>query len=165
VILVVAEQRDGVLNRATFEALAAAQQMGGPVKVVVPGAAVASVARELSAAQVDEVISLEHPALAEYTSSGYVQALAGLIAAEAPAHVVLPHTYRTRDFARLPSVQTPCLCGRPFPSVDVIEGRKEDFVVTPDGRILQLFEEPMNEGRGIAVELQAAGASTRPVMV
>ena len=58
--------------------------------------------------------------------------------------------YRTRDFARLPSVLTPCSCGRPFPSVDVIEGRKEDFVVTPDGRILQLFEEPMNEGRGIA---------------
>ena len=34
--------------------------------------------------------------------------------------------------------------------MDVIEGRKEDFVVTPDGRILQLFEDPMNEGRGIA---------------
>jgi len=58
--------------------------------------------------------------------------------------------YRTRDFARLPSVQTPCPCGRTFPWVQVIEGRKEDFVVTPDGRILQLFEEPMNEGRGIA---------------
>jgi phenylacetate-CoA ligase len=58
--------------------------------------------------------------------------------------------YRTRDFARHPPIPTPCPCGRPFPSVDVIEGRKEDFVVTPDGRILQLFEEPMNEGRGIA---------------
>jgi phenylacetate-CoA ligase len=58
--------------------------------------------------------------------------------------------YRTRDFARLPSVPTPCSCGRPFPSVDVIEGRKEDFIVTPDGRILQLIEDPMNEGRGIA---------------
>lgn len=58
--------------------------------------------------------------------------------------------YRTRDFARLPAVQTPCPCGRAFPSVEIIEGRKEDFVVTPDGRILQLFEEPMNEGRGIA---------------
>jgi phenylacetate-CoA ligase len=58
--------------------------------------------------------------------------------------------YRTRDFARLPKAQATCPCGRSFPSVDVIEGRKEDFVVTPDGRILQLFEEPMNEGRGIA---------------
>jgi phenylacetate-CoA ligase len=58
--------------------------------------------------------------------------------------------YRTSDFTWLPSVQTPCPCGRSFPTVNFIEGRKEDFVVTPDGRILQLFEEPMNEGRGIA---------------
>jgi electron transfer flavoprotein alpha subunit len=99
VILVVAESRDAVLNRASWEAIAAAQQMGESVKVAVLGAAVASVARELSAAKVDEVIALEHPALAEYTSSGYVQALTGLIAAERPSHVVLPHTYRTRDFA------------------------------------------------------------------
>jgi electron transfer flavoprotein alpha subunit len=98
-ILVIAESRDGVLNRASWEALAAAQQMGGPVKVVVPGGAVASVAHELRAALVEEVISLEHPALAEYTPDAYVQALAGLIGAEAPSHVVLPHTYRTRDFA------------------------------------------------------------------
>jgi len=37
-ILVVAEQRDGALNRASWEAAAAAQQMGGPVKIVVLGA-------------------------------------------------------------------------------------------------------------------------------
>jgi electron transfer flavoprotein alpha subunit len=98
-ILVIAEQRDGVLNRASWEGLAAAQQMGGPVKVAVPGATTSAAARELSAAQVDEVISLEHPALAEYTHDGYVQALAALIVAEAPSYVVLPHTYRTRDFA------------------------------------------------------------------
>ena len=87
------------LNRASWEALAAAQQMGGPVKIVVLGADVKAPARELSAAQVDEVVMLEHAALAEYTSSGYVQALGALVAAEAPAHVLLPHTYRTRDFA------------------------------------------------------------------
>ncbi len=38
-ILVVAEQQDGVLNRASWEAVAAAQQMGAPVKIVLPGAA------------------------------------------------------------------------------------------------------------------------------
>jgi len=73
--------------------------MGGSVKVVVLGAAVASVARELSAADVEEVIALEHPALAEYTSSGYVQALVGLMAAEGPSHVILPHTYPHARFA------------------------------------------------------------------
>ena len=67
-ILVVAEQRDGTLNRASWEAIAAAQQMGGPVKIVVPGARVsARSATELAAADVAEVIALEHAALGAYT--------------------------------------------------------------------------------------------------
>jgi electron transfer flavoprotein alpha subunit len=41
-ILVVAEQKDGVLNRASWEAVAAAQQLGSPIKIVLPGAAVAA---------------------------------------------------------------------------------------------------------------------------
>ena len=37
-ILVVAEHRDGALNRATLETIAAAQNAGGPVKIAVLGA-------------------------------------------------------------------------------------------------------------------------------
>ena len=37
-LLVIAEQRDGVLNRASAEALTAAQQMGDEVKVALLGA-------------------------------------------------------------------------------------------------------------------------------
>ncbi len=98
-LLVVAEQRDSVLNRASWEAIAAAQQLGGPIKVVVPGAHVAAVAAELATADVAEVIALEDEALATYTPEGYVAALAALVAAQAPVLVVLPHTYQTRDFA------------------------------------------------------------------
>ena len=38
-ILVVAEQRDGTLNRATWEALVAAQQLaaGDEIQIVLPG--------------------------------------------------------------------------------------------------------------------------------
>ena len=36
-ILVIAEQRQGLLNRASWEAIAAAQQAGGPVNVAVLG--------------------------------------------------------------------------------------------------------------------------------
>jgi electron transfer flavoprotein alpha subunit len=97
--LIVAEQTDGVLNRATWEAVAAAQQMGPPVKIVVPAADAAAAAHELSGAEVAEVIALEHPSLAAYTSEALVQALAGLIVSESPAHVLFAHTYRTRDFA------------------------------------------------------------------
>ena len=98
-ILVVAEQKDGTLNRASWEAVAAAQQIGGPVKIVVPGAGVGAVAGELAAADVAEVIALEHDALGAYTPDGFVQALAALVASESPSHVVFSHTYQTRDYA------------------------------------------------------------------
>ena len=98
-ILVIAEQKDGALNRASWEAVAAAQQMGGPVKIVVPGAGVGSVTGELASADVAEVIALEHEALGAYTADGFVQALAALVASESPSHVVFTHTYQTRDYA------------------------------------------------------------------
>ena len=98
-ILVVAEQKDGALNRACWEVIAAAQQMSGPVKVVVPGKGVSAVAGELAAADVAEVIALEHDALGAYTADGFVQALGAIIAAESPSHVVFSHTYQTRDYA------------------------------------------------------------------
>jgi electron transfer flavoprotein alpha subunit len=98
-ILVVAEQKDGVLNRASWEAVAAAQQLGAPVKIVLPGAAVAAVAAELAQADVAEVIALEHEALTVYTADGFVQALAALVTAEPASHVVFTHTYQTRDYA------------------------------------------------------------------
>jgi electron transfer flavoprotein alpha subunit len=97
-ILVIAEQKDGALNRASWEAVAAAQQMGGPVKIVVAGASVTKAAGELAAVDVAEVIALEHAALGTYTPDGFVQALAAVIAAEGPSHVIFPHTYQTRDF-------------------------------------------------------------------
>ena len=98
-ILVIAEQRDGTLNRASWEAVAAAQQLGGPITVVIPGASVGGPAAELAAADVAGVIALEHEALGTYTPDGFVGALAALITAEPPSHVVLAHTYQTRDFA------------------------------------------------------------------
>lgn len=101
-ILVIAEQKDGRLNRASWEAVAAAQQLAGgavPVKVAVLGGSVGSVATELSQAAVAEVLALEHAQLAAYTADAYVHAAAALVTEQAPAHVVLAHTYQTRDFA------------------------------------------------------------------
>jgi electron transfer flavoprotein alpha subunit len=97
--LVIAEQRDGKLNRATWEAIAAAQQAGGPITIAVPGAGVDAVAAELAAADAAEIIVLDDPALAAYTADGFVLALASLIAAESPDRVFLAHTYQARDFA------------------------------------------------------------------
>jgi electron transfer flavoprotein alpha subunit len=98
-VLVVAEQREGRLNRATWETVAAAQQLGGALRIVVPGKAVDAVAAELAAADCERVAVLDDPALEHYTADGYVLALSAVIGQEQPAHVFLPHTYQTRDFA------------------------------------------------------------------
>ncbi len=101
-ILVVAEQKDGKLNRASWEAIAAAQQLSGgsmPVKVAVAGQNVTGVASELAQAAVAEVIAVDHAALAHYTPDAFVQALQQLITQTAPAMVFFPHSYQTRDFS------------------------------------------------------------------
>jgi electron transfer flavoprotein alpha subunit len=98
-ILVIAEQRDGALNRATWETIAAAQQAGGPVKIGVLGSGVDAIASEVAAADAAEVVVVEDPSLQMYTADGFVQALQKLIEAEKPDLVFLPHTYQTRDFA------------------------------------------------------------------
>ena len=100
-ILVIAEQRGGKLNRATWETIAAAQQMAGsdPVAVALPGSNVAGLANELAAAQVKEVVTIDAAALEPYTPDGYTEALQQAIAQLSPAIVALPHTYQTRDVA------------------------------------------------------------------
>ncbi len=99
-VLVVAEQKDGVLNRASWEAIAAAQSLGLPVKIVVPGskAHCDAVLQELAAADVAEVIALEHDALAGYTAAAAAWRQ-GIATAEAPSRVVFANTYQTRDYA------------------------------------------------------------------
>jgi electron transfer flavoprotein alpha subunit len=104
VILVIAEQRGGKLNRATWEAIAGAQQLAvalgnDALSVVVPGSSVAGLGAELAAAAVQEVVTIENPALETYTPDGYTAALQQAIAQLSPSIIVLPHTYQTRDFA------------------------------------------------------------------
>ncbi|HUY82807.1 MAG TPA: electron transfer flavoprotein subunit alpha/FixB family protein [Acidobacteriaceae bacterium] len=102
-ILVVAEQREGKLNRVSFETVAAAQsiakQTGWQVEVVLPGSGVSALAAELAQKAVAKVYALEGDALAAYTSDAYVQALHAFIAEKQPALVLFPHTYQVRDFA------------------------------------------------------------------
>ena len=109
-ILVIAEQRDGRLNRATWETIAAAQKLAGlpaeasakaglPIKVAVLGASTGDVAQELAGGGVAEVLVAEHEALATYTPDAFTMALRGIVEGAAPTFVLLPHSYQTRDFA------------------------------------------------------------------
>src|SRR5436309_13680206 len=102
-ILVIAEQRDGKLNRATWETIAAAQQLAGgmPITIAVLGAATGNVAQEVASAAVAGILVAEHAALDPYTPDAYAAAAGALIDHVHPTYVLLPHTYQTRDFAPL----------------------------------------------------------------
>jgi electron transfer flavoprotein alpha subunit len=101
-ILVFAEHRGGAFNKTSFEAVAAAQQLGAslgqPVSAVVLGADAAP-AREVSAYKLEKVVSVENPKLADYTPDGYADAMERAVRALEPQFVILPHTYLVRDYA------------------------------------------------------------------
>jgi len=98
-ILVVVEHRDGALNRASWEAVAAAQQLAGaaPLTIVQLGSA-DRVSSDLVTAGVGEVVVVADPALESYTPDGYLAALVQVIGARQPRVIVFAHTYQARDF-------------------------------------------------------------------
>ena len=102
-ILVVAEQRQGKWNNASFETLAAAQQIAaawsGSVAALVIGKGVDALAAELAGKNVAEVLQVEHDLLESYTPDGYCIALKQAIESAKPQLVLFPHTYQVRDFA------------------------------------------------------------------
>src|SRR5277367_5138803 len=102
-VLVVAEQREGKLNRVSFETIASAQSIanetGWAVEVVLPGNNLSDPAAELSAKTTGKVYALESSSLENYTSDAYVAALKHFIAEKQPKLVLFPHTYQVRDFA------------------------------------------------------------------
>ena len=102
-IVVIAEQHGGKLNRTTWETLVAAQQLsaasGTPITVLVPGTQTAAVAEELASAQVQDVVTLDDATLEPYTPDAFTAALEKAIPQLQATYVLLPHTYQTRDFA------------------------------------------------------------------
>lgn len=100
-IVVIAEQHRGKLHRASWEAVAAAQELAGdqPIEALVLGDRPADAAAELSQAALATVHVIESPLLEPYTPDAYTEVLQKAIGELKPTHVVLPHTYRTRDFA------------------------------------------------------------------
>jgi electron transfer flavoprotein alpha subunit len=102
-ILVVAEQREGKLNRVSMETIAAAQaiaaETGWTIEAAVFGSGIAGIAQEIAGAKLARVYAIEAPQLAKYEPDGTVAALKGFIQQKQPRLVLMPHTYQVRDFA------------------------------------------------------------------
>jgi len=126
-VLVVLEQANGAFHRMSWEAVAAAKELGMPVSVAVIG-----VAGDAATKAVDKVYAIENADLTAYSADGYTAALEQLIRSVQPEYVVFPHTYQVRDFA-------PKLATR-LGSVLVSDVVK----LTPDVAVRQLFQGKLN---------------------
>jgi electron transfer flavoprotein alpha subunit len=102
-ILVVVEQREGKLNRVSFETLkgaqALAEQTGWTLEAAVVGSGAIAIAGEVAAKKVAKVYDLESEKLEPYTPDSFAFALKGFIEQNQPKLVLMPHTYQVRDFA------------------------------------------------------------------
>jgi electron transfer flavoprotein alpha subunit len=102
-ILVFAEQREGKLNRVTYEAIVAGQRLaaglGQTLSVVLVGSQVEAIAAELATKKVSTVYVIDNPLLAQYTPDGFAIAMRQAVEQLQPDYVLLSHTYLVRDFA------------------------------------------------------------------
>ena len=101
-ILVVVEQREGKLNRVSWETMVAGQllaaEMGWALEAAVVGSGVSGIAAEIAAKKVSKVYGIDSPALQPYTPDAFSAALKRFLETQKPRLVLLPHTYQVRDF-------------------------------------------------------------------
>jgi electron transfer flavoprotein alpha subunit len=101
-ILVVVEQRDGKLNRVSWETLAAGQALaaetGWLLEAAVAGGGVSAIANEVAAKKVAKVYAVESAKLQPYTPDAFAAGLKQLLEGRKPKLVLMPHTYQVRDF-------------------------------------------------------------------
>ena len=101
-ILVIVEQREGKLNRVSWETLTAGQaiaaETGWPLEAAVVGRSLAALAAEVAGKKVARVYAIENPKLEPYTPDGFAAALKQFIRDKQPTLVLMPHTYQVRDF-------------------------------------------------------------------
>ena len=102
-ILVFVEHRAGTINKTSFEAIAAAQNLAAelqqPVTAVVLGSDTSSLAQQIASYDLAKVVNASNVKLADYTSDGYTDAMEHVVRDLDPQLVVMPHTYLVRDYA------------------------------------------------------------------
>lgn len=102
-ILVFIEHRNGVLNKTSLEAIAAAQslaaQLQQPVSAILLGSDVSTLAQQIVGYNLAKVLCASNARLSEYTPDGYCDAMERAVRQLDPQLVVMPHTYLVRDYA------------------------------------------------------------------
>ena len=99
-ILVVVEQREGKLNRVSWETITAGQAIaaatGWGLEAAVVGGAASAFAAEVAAKKVAKVYAVESPKLEPYTPDAFAAALKQLITAKQSKLVLMPKNHICR---------------------------------------------------------------------
>jgi electron transfer flavoprotein alpha subunit len=102
-ILTFIEHKNGILNKASLEAITAAQtlanDLGLKVAAVIACDDDKGLAAEIAQYDLEKVIVAKNPKLNVYTPDGYADAWSEIIKRENPQYVIMTHTYQVRDFA------------------------------------------------------------------
>ena len=113
-ILVVLEDNNGTIHRMGIESISAAQHMadslGLSAGAMVMGKNADSLATKASGYSLDEVLSVNHELLNDYSSDGYAEAVKQVINKENPRYVLFGHSYQVRDY--VPKISAKLM--RPF---------------------------------------------------
>jgi electron transfer flavoprotein alpha subunit len=106
-VLVIIEHLQGEVSEISYIMLAAAGELksatGGEVKAVLLGSNVKNLSSNLAA---DQILYVDDPRLADFTSETYLQSVGKLIAEFSPRLVLLGHTTIGMDVASLLSAQS-----------------------------------------------------------
>lgn len=101
-ILVIVEQREGNLNRVSWETITAGQALaaetGWTLEAAVVGGDVTNLANEVAAKKVAKVYAIQSPKLEPYTPDAFSATLKQFVESKKPKLVLMPHTYQVRDF-------------------------------------------------------------------
>lgn len=102
-VLVVVEQKNGVLRKASFELLGAgrqlADQLGGQFSAVLAGQNIKGLVEEVASYGVDKILVADDEKLANYTTGAYTDVIGKVVTKEQPAYILLSHTGVGTDLA------------------------------------------------------------------
>ena len=102
-VWIVAEQRDGVLRKISFELVSTARrladQLGEEVGAVLLGAGIGNIAGELAKYGADKIYVADNPAFEPYTTDAHSQAVAGLVKEKGTAILLFGASSQGKDLS------------------------------------------------------------------
>lgn len=97
-VYVIAEQRDGVLKKSTFELLGASVAAGNETHAILLGDSVESLAKDLGHYGAKQVHLVQHPTLKYYSAEAYTRAVSQILKSSGAEIILASHSPTGRDF-------------------------------------------------------------------